>query len=107
MAGLTDTLAVASGDGGVGESPAAVKPTVALRESDLTMGLMDGDIRGPNVPWMSMGFLAGPGQAGSADWAVVRLRAWRRSNLVVRDDAVDGVVAELCRSTQEGEVDEE
>lgn len=70
------------------------------------MGLLDRDTHGPNLLGMWMGFLTGPGQAGSAGLAVIRLRAWRRSALVVGDDAVDGVVAELCRATEEGEVDE-
>ena len=71
------------------------------------VGLPERNVYEPNVPGKLMGFLTGPGRAGSADWAVVRLRAWRRSDLVVGDDAVDGVVADLCRATEEGEVDEE
>ena len=88
LAGVKNTLAVASGKGGVGKSTVAVNLTVALRELGAKVGLLDGDIYGPNVPGMlgidgrpilendkikplsafgvpvmSMGFLTDPGQA--------------------------------------------
>ena len=64
---------VASGNGGVGKSTVAVNLTVALRKYDAKVGLLDRDIHGPNVLGMSMGFLTGPGPAGSAGLAMIRL----------------------------------
>ncbi len=86
--GVKNTIAVASGKGGVGKSTVAANLTVALRELGANVGLLDGDIYGPNIPGMlgidgrpviendkiqplaafgvpvmSMGFLADPGQA--------------------------------------------
>jgi ATP-binding protein involved in chromosome partitioning len=86
--GVKNTIAIASGKGGVGKSTVAANLTVALRELGTKVGLLDGDIYGPNIPGMlgvngrpvmendkiqplsafgvpvmSMGFLTDPGQA--------------------------------------------
>ncbi|MFA6601163.1 MAG: Mrp/NBP35 family ATP-binding protein [Candidatus Omnitrophota bacterium] len=45
-------IAVASGKGGVGKTTVAVNLSLALRSLGFTVGLMDGDIYGPNVPLM-------------------------------------------------------
>ncbi len=88
LPGVKNVIAVASGKGGVGKSTLAVNVTVALRELGARVGILDGDIYGPNVPGMlgvegkpvlendriqplrghgvpvmSMGFLADPDQA--------------------------------------------
>ncbi|MCA9430139.1 MAG: Mrp/NBP35 family ATP-binding protein [Candidatus Omnitrophica bacterium] len=53
------SIAVASGKGGVGKSTCSVNLSVALAEMGAKVGLMDGDIYGPNVPMM-MGVRAAP-----------------------------------------------
>jgi ATP-binding protein involved in chromosome partitioning len=45
-------VAVASGKGGVGKSTIAVNLAVALARLNQRVGLLDGDIHGPNVPLM-------------------------------------------------------
>jgi len=45
-------IAVASGKGGVGKTTAAVNLALALQKNGAKVGLMDGDIYGPNVPLM-------------------------------------------------------
>ena len=50
--GVKHILAVASGKGGVGKSTTASNLAVAMEKSGLKIGLMDGDIYGPNVPIM-------------------------------------------------------
>jgi ATP-binding protein involved in chromosome partitioning len=45
-------VAVASGKGGVGKSTVAVNLAVALAQAGRRVGLLDGDLHGPNVPLM-------------------------------------------------------
>jgi ATP-binding protein involved in chromosome partitioning len=56
---VKNTVAVASGKGGVGKSTVAANLAVALQLSGATVGLMDTDVYGPSVP-MLMGGSEGP-----------------------------------------------
>ena len=56
-------IAVSSGKGGVGKSTVAVNLAVALAQTGATVGLLDCDIYGPDVPMM-MGISGSPEQDG-------------------------------------------
>jgi len=52
LPGVKYLIAVASGKGGVGKTTVAVNLAIALQKMGATVGLMDADVYGPNVPVM-------------------------------------------------------
>src|SRR5262249_41103718 len=50
--GVKNLVAVASGKGGVGKTTVAVNLAIALKRMGATVGLLDADVYGPNVPLM-------------------------------------------------------
>ena len=50
--GVKNLIAVASGKGGVGKTTVAVNLAIALKNMGASVGLLDADVYGPNVPVM-------------------------------------------------------
>jgi len=61
---VKNAVAIASGKGGVGKSTVAVNVAVSLAKSGASVGLLDADIYGPNIPTM-MGVERLPAQKGN------------------------------------------
>src|SRR3954449_5397680 len=71
--GVSNTIAVGSGKGGVGKSTVAVNLALALAREGASVGLLDADVYGPNVPLM-MGSNARPQQ--SPDGKIIPVEAY-------------------------------
>jgi ATP-binding protein involved in chromosome partitioning len=65
------TVAVSSGKGGVGKSTVAVNLALALRQAGATVGIIDSDVYGPDVPLM----LGAKGRPGMFDNRILPVEA--------------------------------
>lgn len=72
--GVRHIIAVASGKGGVGKTTVAVNLALALQKMGAKVGLMDGDIYGPNIPIM-LGISPEKRPAGNEEGRIIPLEA--------------------------------
>jgi ATP-binding protein involved in chromosome partitioning len=72
LPGVAQVIAIGSGKGGVGKSTVAANLAVALAATGANVGLLDGDIYGPNLPRM-LGVHRQPSQR---DNKILPLEAW-------------------------------
>jgi len=72
LPGVATVIAIGSGKGGVGKSTVAANLAVALARTGAKVGLLDGDIYGPNLPRM----LGARRQPSAREGRIVPLEAW-------------------------------
>lgn len=112
--GVRNIIAVASNKGGVGKSTVAVNLAVALAKRGASVGVLDADVTGPNVPIMmglEAGFMA-EGERGltTVEKYGVRLASLgfvlpRLSPVVWRGPMIGSAVRQLLHDIQWGELD--
>jgi len=112
--GVKNIVAVASGKGGVGKSTVAANLAVALAMDGASVGLLDADITGPNVPLM-MGVEGTP--TASPDGKIMPLERYgvkvisiqffvpEGQPIVWRGPLVGGAIQQVLRDVAWGEID--
>jgi ATP-binding protein involved in chromosome partitioning len=113
LQGVKNTIAVASGKGGVGKSTIAANLAVALAMDGATVGLVDLDIYGPSMPLM-MGIKTRPGMKGEKllpieKWGVkvmsIGFLVDPMQAVVWRGPMVSGAVKQFMSDVEWGELD--
>jgi ATP-binding protein involved in chromosome partitioning len=110
---VSHTVAVSSGKGGVGKSTVAVNLALALKQGGATVGLVDVDIYGPDVPLM-MGTKGKPGmfdnkiipvEAHGVKIMSIGLLVDEREALVWRGPMIHSAVQQFLRDVSWGALD--
>jgi ATP-binding protein involved in chromosome partitioning len=111
--GVRNLIAVGSGKGGVGKTTVAVNLAIALAKMGRSVGLMDADVYGPNVPLM-MGVRSAPQAIGERIQPIakhgVRIMSMGFLNpgdkpLVWRGPMLHSVIQQFLRNVDWGELD--
>lgn len=112
--GVRNIVAVASGKGGVGKSTVSSNLAVSLALEGASVGLLDADITGPNIPLM-MGIEGAP--QASADGKIVPLERYgvkvisiqffvpQGQPIVWRGPLVGGAIQQFLRDVAWGDLD--
>ena len=112
--GVKNIIAVASGKGGVGKSTVSVNLAVALAQAGASVGLLDGDITGPNIPLM-MGIEGQP--KASANNKITPLERYGVKTISIqffvpdgqpivwRGPLVGGAIQQFLRDVEWGDLD--
>ena len=107
------TIAVSSGKGGVGKSTVAVNLAVALRGTGASVGIIDADVYGPDVPLM----LGSRGRPGMFDNRIIPVEAHglkmmsigllvnEREPLVWRGPMIHSFIQQMLRDVMWGPLD--
>jgi len=110
---VSHTIAVSSGKGGVGKSTVAVNLALALKQAGATVGLVDVDVYGPDVPLM-MGARGKPGmfenkiipvEAHGIKIMSIGLLVDEREALVWRGPMIHSAVQQFLRDVNWGALD--
>src|SRR3954463_11646612 len=114
LPGVKNIIAVASGKGGVGKSTVSANLAVALAMEGASVGLLDADITGPNIPLM-LGVEGAP--VASADGKITPLERYgvkiisiqffvpEGQPIVWRGPLVGGAIQQFLRDVDWGELD--
>src|SRR2546430_864644 len=114
IAGVKNLVAVASGKGGVGKTTVAVNLALALTKLGHTVGLLDADIYGPNVPIMlgttqeplaTLDKRIVPVQVAGLKMLSMGLLNPGDKPMIWRGPMLHSVVTQFLRSAQWGELD--
>ena len=107
------TVAVSSGKGGVGKSTVAVNLAIALQQTGASVGLIDADVYGPDVPLM----LGAKGKPGMVDNRIIPVHAHGlammsigllvndREPLVWRGPMIHSFIQQMLRDVMWGALD--
>jgi ATP-binding protein involved in chromosome partitioning len=107
------TIAVSSGKGGVGKSTVAVNLAIALRQTGASVGLIDADVYGPDIPLM----LGARGKPGMVDNRIIPVHAHGltmmsigllvsdREPLVWRGPMIHSFIQQMLRDVMWGALD--
>ena len=107
------TIAVSSGKGGVGKSTVAVNLAVALRGTGASVGIVDADVYGPDVPMM-LGTRGRPGmfenriipvEAHGIKMMSIGLLVQEREALVWRGPMIHSFIQQMLRDVMWGALD--
>ncbi len=117
LPGVRNVIAVASGKGGVGKSTVSTNLAIALAQTGASVGLVDADIYGPNIPLM-MGFKEKPELFGNEKRQIIPLTAYgiklMSIGFLIADDdnpviwrgpMVHGAIQQFLRDVDWGELD--
>jgi ATP-binding protein involved in chromosome partitioning len=112
--GVRNVIAVGSGKGGVGKSTVTVNLAIALAQSGASVGILDADIYGPNIPLM-MGVTGRPYAIGERIQTLANygVRLMSMGFLMEEDDTpviwrgpmLHSVIQQFIRQVDWGELD--
>jgi ATP-binding protein involved in chromosome partitioning len=112
---VKNVVAIASGKGGVGKSTTSVNVALALADTGARVGLLDGDIYGPNIPLM-MGLKEKP-QLHSEGGKIIPSRSYgirlmsigffldESKPVIWRGPMVHGAIQQFLRDVDWGDLD--
>ncbi len=114
LPGVKNVIAVASGKGGVGKSTVSVNLAVALAQAGASVGLLDADITGPNIPMM-MGLEGqpkatennkiGPLERHGVKCISIQFFVPEGQPIVWRGPLVGGAIQQFLRDVEWGDLD--